>query len=94
LTLAKNVTKAGVKKAKWLMVDQMPYPTISKTELLAISTCELNSKRDASIFAVVNQAETEWYTEVQQAYRANIKTGKFETIPSTEVRCMNEGWGV
>lgn len=77
---------------RWLIIDQMPYPRVPLGFHISYGECETNGNRDQSIIAVVQTTNTEWYTIVRQAYRANLNSGRLEKISTHGIRCRNEGW--
>lgn len=82
------------KKAIWVILDIMDYPELSKLEYLAIATCRRSKQDDLTLFAVVKVTDTELFSEIIRAYRANLAEGKIETVDSDDVECWNEGWGI
>lgn len=60
--------------------------------------CETNQKSgDNEIFALVknNKNNSEFYTKVVKAWRANKKTEKFELVKKKKIkRCGNEDYGI
>lgn len=93
LYIGKSAPRIELKKARWLVTDQMSFPQTPRDQQVVFSVCELNGEIDETIIAVVKTTDTEWYATVRQAYRANLKTGRFEEIPPKGIRCLNEGWG-
>lgn len=94
LYIGKSAPRIDPKKARWLVTDQMPYPKAPTGFQVVYSFCERDGKPDETIIAIVKTTDTEWYTTVRLAYRANLSTGRFEKTSTKGVRCLNEGWGV
>jgi hypothetical protein len=94
LYFGKSAPRIEPEKARWHVIDRMPYPKISKTQQVVLGNCERDGKHDGAIIAIVKRTDTEWYSIVQNAYKANFITGRFEKISAKGIRCINEGWGV
>jgi len=59
--------------------------------------CYSKKGADAEIIALIKDtsADTEFYTKVKKAWRANRKMGKLEEIPKRKVKkCSNENYGI
>ena len=93
LILGKSAPKINPKKARWLVTDQMPYPKTPQDFHVDFGHCEVNGQLDATIIAIVKTTNTEWYTTVRTAFRANLTTERFEAVPIMGIRCINAGWG-
>jgi len=94
LFIGKSATRIDPKKARWLVTDIMPYPKTPSGFQVVYSLCERNGTPDETIIAIVKTTDTEWYTTVRFAYRANLNTGRFEKTSPKGVQCRNDGWGV
>lgn len=94
LYFGKLVPNSNAKKAQWLIIDEMSYPVTQLGFQVIYGLCERNRKIDETIIATVKSTDTEWYTTVKLAYRANLKTEHIEKISINEIRCLNEGWGL
>lgn len=94
LYFGKSALRTDPKKARWLVTDQMPYPEVPTGFQVVYGLCERNKKPDQTIIAVVKTTDSEWYTAVRSAYKANLDTGRFEKTSIKGLRCGNEGWGV
>lgn len=94
LFFGKSAPRTDPMKPRWLVTDQMPYPEAPTGFQVVYNQCERNGKPDQTIVAVIKTANTEWYTVVRSAYKANLDTGRFEKISIKGLRCGNEGWGV
>lgn len=90
----KSAPRINPKKARWFVTDLMPYPKTPAGFHVVYGFCERDGSPDASIIAVVKTTDSEWFSNVQTAYRANMNTGRFEESSIKGVRCRNEGWGV
>jgi hypothetical protein len=76
------------------VVDAIKLPAIAKSRLLVGGFCQVNGVGDPGIIAVVKPTNTEYYTQVDQAWRANPKTEKIQPLNPKGVACANAGWGV
>jgi len=94
LYFGKSAPRSDPKKARWLITDQMPYPKAPAGFQVVYGDCERDGRPDKTIIAVVKTTDTEWYTTVHFAYRANLNTGRFEKTPINGIRCINIGWGL
>jgi len=90
----KSAPRIDPKKARWFVTDQMLYPKTPAGFHVVYGLCERDGKSDETIIAIVKTTDTEWYTNVKSAYRANLSTGRFEKTSIKGIRCVNEGWGV
>lgn len=82
-------------KARWTVTDAVPFPPLPEDYFLALTTCEVDGKKDETIVAAVRGSEVEeWLEDVMWAQRFDVATGKFVEHASAGVRCLNEGWGL
>ncbi|MTJ29106.1 hypothetical protein FJR37_04530 [Aphanizomenon sp. UHCC 0183] len=56
--------------------------------------CLRNGIRDSSIIAVAKIQDAEYFRQIQKAWRANLKTRKFEAISTKGVICENIDYGI
>ena len=94
LYFGKSAPRIDPKKARWLVTDQMPHPEVPSGFQVVYGLCERNGKPDETIIAIVKTTETEWYTVVRSAYKANFDTGRFEKTSIKGLRCGNDGSGL
>jgi hypothetical protein len=94
LLLEKSAPTIAPKKARWQILDWIPYPRTSSNERVVFAMCERNDNPDQTIIAVVKHKDAEWYTDVVAAFIANLAKGRFEATDTTGIRCINEGWGL
>lgn len=92
--LGKSAPRVDPKNPRWLIMDQMPFPEKSKGEEVVYGMCERNGAIDQTILAVAKREDAELYTKVRVAYRANLKTERFEAIPTAGIACVDDGWGL
>ncbi len=68
-------------------------PKLMSEEYVAIGSCQINSKPDSEIVALVKVTPTdqqqELFTKIRQAWRINLKTEKIEPIPTKGLTCVN-----
>ncbi|MBE9056555.1 hypothetical protein IQ237_11040 [Sphaerospermopsis sp. LEGE 08334] len=57
-------------------------------------SCRRNGVSDHDIIAVAKIQDTEYFRQIQKAWRANRKTRKFEAISTKGVICENIGYGL
>ncbi|MBO1070725.1 MAG: hypothetical protein HEQ13_15785 [Dolichospermum sp. DEX189] len=56
-------------------------------------SCLRNGVSDLEIIAIAKIQDTEYFRQIQKAWRANLKTRKFEAISTKGVMCLNTGSG-
>ncbi|GAB3550099.1 hypothetical protein GCM10027343_32740 [Noviherbaspirillum agri] len=93
LYLGKAAPRSDPKKARWTVTDQMSIKDIPHGHDIAYGLCEQNGVQDEAILAIVKITNTDWFTSVRNAYKVNLETERFEKVPVTGIRCINEGWG-
>lgn len=93
LYIGKSSQRVDPKKARWIVTDQISFDQLPPGHHVAFALCERRGELDETILAVVKTTDTEWYTDLRSAYKANLNTGRFEKIPPKGIRCLNEGWG-
>lgn len=73
---------------------------LDKNELMGnlfVEFCETKIGGDSEIIALVKDTKDnpEYYTKIIKAWRANRKTGKFESVKKNKIkRCGNESYGI
>jgi hypothetical protein len=77
-----------------LVLDVFSVPKMNKSYTLIGYDCLRNGIRDYSIIAVAKIQDTEYFRQIQKAWRANRKTRKFEAISTKGVICENTGYGL
>lgn len=79
-------------KPLWMITDVIAAPRLAAGESLAIAACERGGEPDAAVVAVVDtQGAAEMYETVRWAVR--LEQGRFTTLPTSGLRCHNEGYG-
>ena len=79
-------------QARWTITDVIAWPVLRRNEYVSIATCERDGVPDAGVVAVVDTlGAAEMYEAVRWAMR--LDRGKFVEIPTTGIRCYNEGYG-
>jgi hypothetical protein len=57
--------------------------------------CSTKNGFDSEIIAIVKDSDSEFYTEIVKAWKANRKTGKFEKVSKRKIKkCGNESYGI
>lgn len=57
--------------------------------------CSINGSRlDPEIVALLGSQDTEFITDIRQAWRANRQTRKLEALSTEGIACTNPGWGL
>jgi len=81
-----------------LFVNKDNYKTISDSlnvgilkneESIDYGTVELNGKEDREIVAVFIKDDSLYHNKIVRAWKANVKTGKFEEFPTYGIRVKN-----
>jgi len=93
LYVGKSAPRTDPKKARWLVTDAMPYPTVPRGHQVIFGGCQRNGLSNEAILAVAKTTDTEWYNVIRFAYEVNLNTGLFEETSPVGIRCINEGWG-
>ena len=63
-------------------------PPLAKDERLFMASCDADGKLDPMVVAiVVNEAGASRFTQIRQAWRANIASSRFEVIPVAGIVC-------
>lgn len=76
------------------VLDVLVEPPLGEDESLATFSCRVDGRWDTEIAALVHLTQTEYYEDVRQAWRLNRQSGRLEHIPTHDVSCANDGWGV
>ncbi len=78
----------------WKVLDAMPYPSVTKEQILAMTTCRKDGNADTTIFAVAKASEEEWYKTIEKAYKLDLTQQKFIELDTSGIDCQNESWGL
>ena len=80
-------------KILWLVIDVLTLPKINKSYTMVGhgGSCLRNGVSDLDIIAVAKDTNSEYFRQIQKAWRANRKTRKFEAISRKGVICENPG---
>ena len=81
-------------KSTFEILDTLQIRNLKETEYISYQLCRKDSINDSEIIAIVLFEDTEYFTKVLKAWRANRKTGKIIEIGTTGIDCINEGYGV
>jgi hypothetical protein len=90
VTLEKALPSDDPKIPRWLVKDKLQIEA-PKDYYPTSAYCQQNGQAGQAIVAVLRPTDTEWYTDIYAAYRANFDTGRLEAIPTKGVRCANPG---
>ena len=77
-----------------LVIDVLTLPKINKPYTMVGGECLRNGVSDLDIIAVAKDTNSEYFRQIQKAWRANRKTRKFEAISTKGVICENTGYGL
>ena len=91
ITAAREVGRRG-SHALWRTTDAAWLPSLPAGSLLAIG-CGIRDTLETGVFALVRNADTEWFVDVLRAWRLNAATGRIEPVSIPGLRCLNEGFG-
>jgi hypothetical protein len=85
-----------VDRDRRLVLDVFNVPKMNKSYTLigGHHLCLRNGIRDSSIIAVAKIQDAEYFRQIQKAWRANLKTRKFEAISTKGVICENIDYGI
>lgn len=93
LTLQRFARREPNGEVVWTILDAVEIGEVPEGYFPAMMSCEQNGTPSDEIIAVVRDRDAEWFTEVRQAWRANPRTGRLESLPVRGIRCANEGSG-
>ena len=86
------VGQASDGQALWVVLDAMHVP--ARTASLVIKGgCQIGGTDDLGVLALVKQEQVEIYTDIRAAWRANLRSRRFEPVAPETVTCVNEGFG-
>lgn len=80
--------------AVWKYIDHIQLPVIAPGHQLIYGMCLKNGEPDSRIAAVVKSEDLEELKVISHAWIANLEHGEIETLPTTGISCINEGYGV
>jgi hypothetical protein len=84
-------------KKKAIIIDILEIDKNELTGNLITEYCETKEGKDSEFLALVKDTKDnpEYHTKIIKAWRANRKTGKFESIKKNKIRrCGNESYGI
>jgi hypothetical protein len=71
---------------------ELVVPPLAADERVFLSSCDVNGKLDPLIVAiVVTEPKVTKSTNVRQAWRANLRAGRFDLIPLSGITCEDPG---
>jgi|WetSurMetagenome_2_1015567.scaffolds.fasta_scaffold246302_3 hypothetical protein len=78
----------------WKVLDVIAAPNYGKDETLIIGFCKIDDRSDSEVLAVVKYEQNKkYFNNVIKAWRANRAKGKFESITTKGISCLNESYG-
>lgn len=83
-------------RVSYKVLDVLNLPPLKTSDVLVGSPglqCTRNGVRDPEIVAIATYSDTNYLEKIKQAWRANRKTGKFESIPARNIVCDNTSRG-
>jgi len=94
LVLNKEIGRKG-NSAIWKYVDHLPIPDIDPDYSLYYAMCNLNGAFEPRIVAIAKlDMNKEINREVKEAWFANLELGKYQKIDTSNIECINEGYGL
>jgi hypothetical protein len=89
------VNRDGTGNPSRLVIDVLTVPKTNKSYTMVGQggSCLRNGVSDHDIIAVAKIQDTEYFRQIQKAWRANRKTRKFEAISTKGVICLNTDSG-
>lgn len=85
-----HIDREGIER---LVIDVLHIPKINKPYDIHGGSCLRNGVSDLEVIAVAKIQDTDYFRQIQKAWRANRKTRKFEAISTKGVVCLNTGSG-
>jgi hypothetical protein len=83
--------RVGGRRARTVRA-QLKVPPLARDERLFMASCDVNGKLDPTVVAiVVNQPNATRFTQIRQAWRANVAQSRFDVIAVTGVSCEDPG---
>lgn len=76
------------------VLDVLVLPPLGKHRDIVHGVCSIGKEAEPEVIALIGEDDGQPLTRVERAWRANRKRGRFETIPTRGVTCVNEGAGV
>lgn len=77
-----------------LILTEMNEPELPKGYNYNYGLCKMNRKSRPDIIAAVKYGDQEWSKNIKNAWVADPQAKQFIQIDSTNIICINEGWGV
>jgi hypothetical protein len=92
--LGKAANRIDANKSRWTIIYSIDHPTVPKGFEILLSGCEDMKDSGKVIFAVAKSAETEFLTEIREAFQIHIPDGLISRISPENIQCANPGWGL
>ncbi|MEM9451989.1 MAG: hypothetical protein AAGA75_26155 [Cyanobacteria bacterium P01_E01_bin.6] len=78
----------------WEVLDVIRIPNPTTDQMVGFACAIGDADVDPEILAVVGFQDVEWIDDIQQAWRVNRQTHEIEAIDTSNIRCINHGWGL
>ena len=76
------------------IVDKLLIENIPDNHYIGFGDCRINGKVDREIIVLYEYEDTEYYTKIKKAWRADRSSKKIIKISTENIDCTNDGWGV
>lgn len=89
-----HVTGGTNRHLRWRVDAALDLPVLQHGQTVAWgATCAIDGANDPEIVAVVVDTDTERYTQIVRAWRADRQHGTFRDVSTRGITCENEGYG-
>jgi hypothetical protein len=89
-----HVTGGTNRHICWRVDAVLDLPVLPHGQVLARgAACGIDSTNDPEIVAVVVDTDTERYTQIMRAWRADRQHRAFRDVSTRRISCENEGYG-
>lgn len=81
-------------RARWRLLDVLPYPVLPEGYGLTIGLCEIDGRVAPNVAATVDMSrDTEWFAAIDKAWRLDFGRKRLVETRPDGIRCRNEGFG-
>ena len=99
IILLEKIVDEGKPKKKFKIVDTLNIDNLKENEFALFGECERGEIPDRGIIAIlkgnINDEDLESFTNVQKAWKVNIKTEKIELLTDLNgIECANSAYGI
>lgn len=89
-----HITGGTNRHLRWLVDAVLDLPVLPHGQALAWGgSCAIDGTNDPEVVAVVVDTDTERYTQIVRAWRADRQHRTFRDVSTRGVTCENEGYG-